>query len=477
MLKVAYVATHLESYLAEESGVFARSVKGLEQLSKSLSFDLALVETHLTTRQDAKRVAEKCVDQAIDFVLLQNASFTMGDLILEFVDKPFKLGIWAVEEASREGAISLNNFVSMNLQAGIISRYLKEQNLAVKWFYGYPEHPWFKTRLEPTVAALRAIKRLGNAKVGLVGGVAPTFYNIQFDERSLVRTLGAEVGHHELAELFALVGQQPESAVQQATTAMREAANNRVEISERDLRINAGIYLALKAFATTHCYDALAVSDWPAFQSELEIHPGMAFSCLDEFDHIPVGSEGDVLGAVTMLMSNELNNDKSLLLDMNDLDLERDAVLMWHCGGSPLSFADEHGVTWKNHSTLGRKSAAPRMGAVADYTFATGPATILRLSDDAKKLFVLDAEIIDSPISGFDGSRGWLSNFSWDEKPLCLADIVNTIMVEGIEHHFILSKGNYSEAAREVAAWLDLAIIEPVPYKAYLQRFDLSELI
>ena len=472
MLKVAYVATHLESYLAEESGVFARSIAGLEQLSESLSFDLALVETHLTTRQDARRVAEKCIDQAIDFVLLQNASFTMGDLMLEFVDRPFKLGIWATEEASRAGAIPLNNFVSMNLQAGIATRYLKGRNPAVKWFYGYPEHPWFRTRLEPTLAALSAIKRLSRAKVGLIGGLAPTFYNVQFDERSLGQTVGTEVGHHELAELFALVYQQPESAIQQAATAMREAASNHSEITERDLKTSAGIYLALKEFATTNGYDALAVSDWPAFQSELKIHPGMAFSYLDEFNLIPVASEGDVLGAVSMLMLNELNDDKSLLLDMNDLDLERDAVLMWHCGGSPLSFADDNGVTWRNHSTLGRKSAAPPMGAVADYTFAKGSATILRLSDDAKKLFVLGAEVINSPYAGFDGSRGWLSNFRWGAKPLGLADVVNTIMVEGIEHHFVLGKGNHSEAAFEVAAWLDLTMIEPIPYKPYLQRFS-----
>jgi hypothetical protein len=144
---------------------------------------------------------------------------------------------------------------------------------------------------------------------------------------------------------------------------------------------------------------------------------------------------------------------------------------MWHCGGSPLSFADDHGITWKNHSTLGRKTTNPPMGAVADYRFKPQPATIMRLGDDAKELFILDAEIIHSPHSGFDGTRGWLSNFRFDQEAISLADLVNTIMVEGIEHHFILGAGNHSENFHEFAAWLNIKLTLPHAYKPYLMRF------
>lgn len=472
MLKLAYIGTHLSSYLADEYQVFEKSIKGLKNLAKTLGFELSSIHTHVSSRQEAQQIADTLEAQSIDFVLLQNTTFAMGDLVLEFANRSFRLGIWATEEPVREGAIPLNNFVSMNLQAGILRRYVKPQ--AFKWFYGLPEHPWFAKRLEPSLAALRGIKHLSHAKIGLIGGIAPTFYNIQFDERKLRQNLGVEIERHELSEIFTLVNQQQAESIRQISLDMLEASGNRSELSEKDLQTSAAIYLALKTFASLHHYDALAVSDWPAFQTELDIHPGMAFSYLDDTDGIPVASEGDVLGAISMLCMNKMNAGKSLLLDMNDLDFERDAVLMWHCGGSPLSFADDRGIIWKNHSTLGRKTSNPPMGAVADYSFKPQAATIMRLGDDARELFVLDAEIIASPYPGFDGSRGWVSKFRFDQEALSLADLVNTIMVEGIEHHFILGAGNHSDSFHELAAWLDIRIIKPTPYKPYLQRFEKS---
>ena len=468
MIKIAYVGAHLAGYLADEYHVFEKSLEGLKSLSQRLNFDLAATHTHVSSRQKAKAIADELEAQGIDFVLLQNSTFAMGDLVLEFANRTFRLGIWATEEPKRDGAIPLNNFVSMNLQAGILRRYLKPNNIPFKWFYGFPEHPWFVERLEPTIKALRAIKRLSTAKIGLVGGIASTFYNIHFDERIMRQQLGTEVGHHELSELFALVNAQDSANIQETAEAMLHIARGRSELSERDLHMSAAIYLALKTFTKNHGYDALAVSDWPAFQSELQIHPGMAFSYLDDLDKVPVSSEGDVLGAISMLAMNEINQGQSLLLDMNDLDLERDAVLMWHCGGSPLSFADADGVTWKNHSTLGRKTDAPPSGAVADYRFKPQPATIIRLGNDGRELFVLEAEVIDSPHVGFDGARGWLSHFRFKGETISLADLVNTIMTQGIEHHFILGAGHYSAALYELASWLNITTVKPTRYQPYL---------
>ncbi len=196
----------------------------------------------------------------------------------------------------------------------------------------------------------------------------------------------------------------------------------------------------------------------------------MAFSWLDERDRIPVASEGDVLGAVTMLLLNEVSGDQSMLLDMNDLDFERQAVLMWHCGGSPLHFAGEAGVSWKNHSTLGRKvPGSVPMGAVADFVFRPQEVTITRLGADGEELLVLEARVIDSPHLGYDGSRGWLSEFRLDHQDISLADLVNTIMVEGIEHHFVLGSGHHAGALSEIAAWTEIRSIACVSYRDHLQ--------
>jgi hypothetical protein len=378
--KIAYVGAHLPTYYAHETGVFERSITGLERLGTELGFDLHIVREPLVTRAEGERVAAELEAAGVDLALLQNSTFVMGDVILPFVGRSFRLGLWATEEPTKEGPILLNNFVSLNLNAGILTRYLREQAVPFKWFYGEAEHPWFGPRLGVTVRALRSLKRLSEARVGFVGGLAPTFYNLAFDERKLRARFGSEVFAHELGELIARAHKVDDRAIREVVTDLTAAAEGRVEVSEEHMRLSASLYLAMREFAAENDYRALAISDWPQFQTEMGIHPGMAFSWLDERDRIPVASEGDVLGAVTMLILNEVSGSQSMLLDMNDLDFERQAALMWHCGGSPLHFADEAGVSWKNHSTLGRKvPGSVPMGVVADFVFQPQEATITRV--------------------------------------------------------------------------------------------------
>ena len=212
------------------------------------------------------------------------------------------------------------------------------------------------------------------------------------------------------------------------------------------------------------------MSDLPEFQRVLGIHPGMAFSWLDEADHIPVASEGDILGAASMLMLRRVSGKGALLLDFTDLDAEMEAILAWHCGGSPLDLADSDGVTWKNHSTLGRKNPnAKPAGAVADFKFAAGPVTITRVRNDCAQLLVASGEAIAGRSKGFEGSRGWVGKLHINHQPVRLADFVNTIMTEGIEHHFILGSGQHTEALSELAAWTGMRPVPTVPYQSFMQ--------
>ncbi|MDX2006086.1 MAG: hypothetical protein SFU83_12470 [Meiothermus sp.] len=469
--KVAYVAAHLPSYYALEHDVFGRSRRGLEGLAAELDFELLPVPEPVVGAEDARRARRALEAAGADLVLLQSSTFAMGDVVTQFAGADFRLGLWAVEEPTHDGPVLLNNFVSLNLNAGILRHYFRTQPQPYKWFFGLPGHPWFAPRLRVTVAALRALRLLRDSRIALVGGVAPTFYNFVNDPRKLAARLGTRVEELELDEVFRRMPKDS-GRLRGAMDAMAGHARGRVEISAADFETTAAVYLALQDLAREG-YAALAVSDWPRFQTELGIHPGMAFSWLDESDGVPVASEGDVLGAVTMLMLRAVSQQGALLLDFTDLDLERGAALAWHCGGSPLGLADEEGVTWKNHSTLGRKAegAVPR-GAVADFRFRPGAVTLARVSGDTERLFFAEAEAFEGVSRGFEGSRGWLRDFRINHRPAALADLVNTIMAGGIEHHFGLVAGRHADALAEVAAWSGLKPVDPAPYRDFLAPLE-----
>jgi len=466
--KIAYVGAHLGSYLAEESGVFRESAEGLGRLAERLGFDL-VVTAAIVTADEAVAAAAALQAQGVDLVLLQSSSFAMGDVVAPFARSNMAVGLWAPSEPTHEGPPLLGNYVSMNLNAGIMARYLRPRR-PFKWFFGKTDHAWFAPRLAVTVQALRGIKALAGARIGVIGGLAPTFFNLLCDERRVEERLGVRCFEHEMVDLIERQRLESASEVASVVAAMHRFADGRVEVGARDMEVSARLYLGMRHIALTCGYSALAVSDWPRLQQELQVHPGLAFSWLDEVDRIPVAAEGDRLGAASMVMLNAVSGSGSLLLDMIDVDLPTDAALMWHMGGSPLGLAGPGGVGIKNHPTLGRKAAGDvRSGAIADFVFAPGPATITRIAGDAEALVIVEADIVAGPSSGFEGSRGWVTNFRINQRPSSLADMINTALVEGLEHHFVLAAGSCALALAEIAAWTAMKPVAAVPYSDAMQ--------
>ena len=172
-----------------------------------------------------------------------------------------------------------------------------------------------------------------------------------------------------------------------------------------------------------------------------------------------------MLGAATQLLMNATSGGETHLLDMAAIDTDSNSMLMWYCGGSPLSFADGDGVRCINHSTLGRKVPNGRVtGAVADLVFQQRPVTVGRLSNDGRSLFFFEADVVPTASRGYDGCRGWLGGFSVDQDAAQLGDIVNTVLSEGLEHHFGLVGGSHGEALREWTYWSGTTRIALNPY-------------
>ena len=123
-------------------------------------------------------------------------------------------------------------------------------------------------------------------------------------------------------------------------------------------------------------------------------------------DGIAVSCEGDVQGAISMLLLNYISNTEksSTLLDLATFDREADAVLMWHCGVSPRHFANEDGIKWVDHSTLGRKTEK-KYGVAGDQVFQAQSSTTTYLGNNAERLLVLNSEIFNRTNKGYEGTK------------------------------------------------------------------------
>lgn len=471
-LRIGFVGLSLSSYFAEKLGFRERSIEGLNQLSKEWGFKLIPINKALQSNEDSERAASTLREADLDFLLIQNSSISIGDQLIPLIDCAPRLGIWSLPDPSLDGEVQLHSLVALQEHASILKRTLRTRNIPFKWFYDHVDAPIFLRRFGITVRALQGLLRLENANIGSIGGVSPGFYNLEIDQEKIHDHVGVSLFDHDMEELISIAEQMDESAVITQANIMQDAA---VEVTVSNIETFSRVtrvYLALKHLVKEHNYDALAVQCWTRIQELYGIVPCMAYSWLGSDDNLAVSCEGDVQGAISMLLLNELSgsNQSSTLLDLAAFDPNSPYLMMFHCGVTPRHFADENGIRWVDHVTLGRFSDEPPVGVAGDLVFAPQPATTLTyLGDNCSQILIACASIVSHENSGFDGTRGWFADFELNKEPISNWDLFNSLIINGHEHHFAVGIGDATDELMEFASWKGLRLIKHIPYRDYLQ--------
>ena len=470
-LRIGYVGVSIPSYFAEKYKIRQAAVAALRQYGNDLGFDLFAIERPILSADDAAAAAKELQENNIDFLLIQNAACSAGEQLYPLLDVAPRIGLWSVPDPSQDGEVQLHSLVSMNHYASIIKRYFRGREIPFKWFYGNPESERFRNRFSVTARALSADANLARTRIGWIGGISPGFVGMLFDETKLRDRLGVTVESLDLSDVVKRAEAMAPTRVAESVTEIRGAASSVTVSDDSAFDRVTRFYLALHDLSQEMDFDALAVQCWSTIQQLYNIAPCMAYSWLGSEHDMPVSCEGDVLGAVSMHMLNLLSDRKgsSTLLDLAALDPERQAFQMWHCGVTPRHFANEDGIQWVDHVTLGRNAADGPYGVAGNQVFARQPVTIGYVSEDAEHLLVVKSEVVDHPSPGYEGTRGWLSKTYLNGEPIDIWDLINTFTVRGLQHHFAMGQGDVTRELMELAAWKKMRLVEPVPYADHLQ--------
>jgi len=54
---------------------------------------------------------------------------------------------------------------------------------------------------------------------------------------------------------------------------------------------------------------------------------------------------------------------------------------------------------------------------------------------------------------------------------ISLLDLMNTIIVNRVDHHYPMIYGDLTNELMEFASWLGLNILDIIPYKPYMQTY------
>jgi len=468
ILKIGFIGVNSPTYYAEEYKVYETSINGLMQYGEHYGFDVVPYKQVISTEEEAEIAKKFFIENHVDFLLIQNSSFSMGDLIEVFTDCGINLGLWALSEPKSDGDIQLHGLVSLNMYTSIIKRKFKDQDIPFKWFYGNVDSEIFLSRFHSTVLAMKAVHKLKTVKICWVGNVAPTFDNMIPDLDALKEKYGVSVEIMPTTYIKEIADELTESEIIEAGQKFCKDVEN-IHVDSKIMEVGKLVYAALVKISKMHNYDAMSLACWPDFQELFGIVPCVPFTELYDINGIPVSCEGDLQGLITMVMLNEMTNNKSMLMDLTSIDLDNDMLMLWHCGlGSKTMASCKNDISIIKHPMMNRKEGeVAKVGLSYDFYFKNTDVTVARISDNGEGIFFFNGEITDDNTKGFVGTRGWIKNLNLINKKTNVQEVIETIMSEGIEHHLIIVDGNCGDAISEFCYWTKTRLIEMREYKNY----------
>ena len=418
-----------------------------------------------------RRALAELKQRRLDLLLILQVTFTDADLtrrIAEEIEAP--LALWAFPEPRSGGRLRLNSLCGVNLAAHALGR----AGRGYGWVHCAPDAPeaavQIRQRLElgpqapfpatPTSAAEvplaeglsaraeRALARLRGARVGLVGKAPDGFDTCDFDRDTLERVLGVCIERVSLDEIFrAAKAQSPQVVAQARARVEAELAGTRAlepEPLERSLRV----YGAFSDLVRERGLSALAVRCWPEFFTAYGCAACGPMAMMSQ-DGVPCACEADVYGAATGLLLQALADAPPFMADLVDVDRGQDTAVIWHCGLAPVSMADPDE---KPRAGIHSNRRLPLLG---EFALAPGRVTLARLSQSrgSLRLVVAGGEMLKAPPS-FSGTSGVLRF----DRPA--GDVLDTILEQGLEHHYGLAYGDYRAALGAISRELSLPLLE-----------------
>ena len=492
-IKVGLVGTSQLSFPGPKEKVYAEIVEQMKKNAEEMGFDLFVWEKQVIVEADAKEAVAKMEAEKIDFLMVLNVSYSAGFLVPYFYRiKNAAVGIWSIPEPT-EGPVMFNSFCSNNMYQGINDKYLRDYKIKAKWFYGMADDKRFKKRLSVTVKALQAIKKLKNSRVALIGGFAPGFYDLYFDERSVYSKLdGIYINRlHEYDEIIkraekitdndmkaqmAEFDKVPNADMSPFADVLKKSGLKMANNSFALRPFSVKMYLAYKQFVEEYGYDAIAISCWPKFQDDYKYSVCSTIGMLND-DKIVAACEGDLMSAISMVALQEMSGDSTTLMDFSAFDEKDDSILLWHCGPSSKRFCEKNGYKIShNFSGMAHdEGLVCGTGIVRDMEFDPGKASVFRFSGDMESYINVTGDFIGNTKVSNCGSRGWFKNLKLNGKEIGALDFTNTILSGGFEHHYPVAWGDLGDEIAEMNKWLGIKPVKKIPYENYLQDSEDEE--
>ena len=404
-----------------------------------------------------------------DVLVVLQASFADSSLVAALAaatEAPVLL--WAFPEERSGGRLRLNSLCGINLAAYLLRTAARD----VRHLYADPDDPTTAARLNALLSgdhddvqpaevagadaitaddrhrAASVVARLAAARIGIIGDRPTGFEPCGYDATELERVMGVSADAVPLPRLFdrGAAADAAEVAAVRIEFSAELAGIDDVDPEALDKSVR--LHLGLRDLVASHGWDAVATRCWPECFTDFGGAACAPQSRLNQDLGVPGLCEADAYGAVTSLVLQWLVDAPSFVADLIHLDAADNTAVFWHCGLAPLSMADPE-VTPHAGIHSNRK-----MPLLYEFPLKPGRITIARLSQSQgrHRLVIGGGEMLRAPVP-FSGTAGVARLDSPVES------VLDTVIGEGLEHHYGIAYGDVRGPLHAVAEALELPVV------------------
>lgn len=311
----------------------------------------------------------------------------------------------------------------------------------------FPTEPELAADLDAFARAVAVAKGLRNARIGQVGTRPAAFETVAYDEIAMARKFGQTVVPVNLEDIVddakAMADDDPK--VRAVIADIRQTIPH-ITVADDYLLKAAKLETALLAFAEENRIVAMGVQCWPTVFRTLGISLCAIYGRLTQ-QHLLTACETDVLGAVSMLVSDLAAMGETVphFIDWTIRHREDpNCLLAWHCGNAPPCLARTPGerALRSRANMTGELPVEPgdHMAGLAQFQLKPGPVTICRLVEyeGEWKMLIAAGEIVPSDET-LAGTWAWVRVPDHDR-------LYRVLVEEGFIHHASMAHGDHVQA-------------------------------
>jgi L-fucose isomerase-like protein len=422
-----------------------KTADALTHLRAAFGDDLIAISELVTDSDGLNRAVATLRGLPFDLLIVFQATFADSSVVTALAEQlpDVPLLLWALPEPQVGGRLRLNSFCGINLAAFA----LKRRNIRYTYLYTDPTPAAIET-VDAAAKAGRALRLLRGSRIGVVGQHPAGFEPCAYDADGLQMLFGAEVYPYDLEAVFAKADAVSAERVTAQVEAVRGRLSNLDSLNAAQVRGTLSFYEAARDLVGGDGLKALAVRCWPETFLKRDCAICAASSLLTE-SGTPATCEADVNGAVSGVIAAAVSGEPAFSADLVGVDVAANTGTFWHCGLAPLSMCDPE------FAPRGALHSNRQKPLLMEFPLKPGRVSIFRLTQAGAsgryRLVIGTGEMLRAPMQ-FTGTSGLLRFDSPAQH------VLDTIMDEGLDHHFTLLYGD-SKPLEYVAAFTGLPVI------------------